>query len=81
MTCIVFEIKRMAWSNIKHIEMTSFLVGRGGGGGFLRTNVSQGNDVCPWISRATLYPGGNLIKILSKILLSKSCLSRFLLTF
>ena len=34
--------------------MTSFLV-EGGGGGFLGTDVSQGNDVCPWISCATLY--------------------------
>ena len=37
------------------MKMTSFLVGREGGGGFLGTDVSQGNDVCPWISCATLY--------------------------
>ena len=58
MIYIAFEIifKRTAWSNIKHIKMTSFLVGGGGGeGSFLRIDVSQGNDVCPWISCATLY--------------------------
>ena len=37
------------------MKMTSFLVRGVGGGGFLGTDVSQVNDVCPWISCATLY--------------------------
>ena len=38
------------------MKMTNLLLGAGGAGGsFLGTDVSQGNDVCPWISCATLY--------------------------
>ena len=45
MIYIVFEIERTVWSNIKHMKMTSLL----------GTVVSQGNDVYPWTSCATLY--------------------------
>ena len=37
------------------MKMTRFLGGGGGRGLFLGTDVSQGNDVCPWIGCATLY--------------------------